>query len=98
MMCELKQQICYSKKSTNADGKKNNKFPKNHFFCLINFFANKYRKTSTLQPWLLNASTIDGEHYSTITMSIKQSRRKNYMREILSDRFVQQGGHKVNFF
>ncbi|CAF1651296.1 unnamed protein product, partial [Adineta ricciae] len=52
------------------------------------------RKTSTVHSWLYNSSIVDGQSHSTITMSIKQSRRKNYMREILSHQLVQQSGHK----
>jgi hypothetical protein len=96
MMCESKQQICYSKKTTNADGKLS-KFTKT-FSYLINFLLNKSRKTSTIQSWLHDASDIDRQSYSTITMSIKQSRRKDYMREILPSGSVQQRGYKVNFF
>ncbi|CAF1323410.1 unnamed protein product [Adineta steineri] len=52
------------------------------------------RKTSTVQSGLLNASNIDSQYNSTITMSNKQNRRQNNMREILSRQFMQQSGHK----
>jgi len=90
-MCETKQQVCYSKKTINAAGENTKLF---FFFFFLNI---KYifRKTTTVQSWLFNASTIDGELDSTSTMSVKQSRRKNNMREILSSQFMQPSGHKV---
>jgi hypothetical protein len=90
-MCETKQQVCYSKKTINAAGKNAGK---KHLFFHINYSL-IYRKTTTVQSWLLNASTIDWQSYSTSTMSFKQSRRQDYMRQILPSQFMQPAGHKV---
>ncbi len=60
----------------------------------LDSFSN--RKTSTVQSWLLNASIVDGQSHSTIPMSIKQSRRKDYLHEILPSQSMQQRGSKVN--
>jgi hypothetical protein len=91
-MCETKQQVCYSKKTTNAAGEN---------FSFINNFTYIYiltfRKTTTVQSWLLNASTINGQSHSTFTMSNKQSRRQNNMREILPGQSMQLSGYKVSF-
>ncbi|CAF4455404.1 unnamed protein product [Rotaria socialis] len=52
------------------------------------------RKTTTVQPWLYNATFVDGQYYSRVTMSIKQSRRKDRLREILPGKLMQQSGYK----
>ncbi|CAF5176637.1 unnamed protein product, partial [Rotaria magnacalcarata] len=52
------------------------------------------RKTTTVQPWLYNATFVDGQYYSRITMPIKQSRRKDRLREILPGKLMQQSGYK----
>lgn len=89
IMCETKQQVCYSKKTTSAAGRKKDLYS----FSIQNILI--YRKTTTVQSRLLNASTIDRQSYSTITMSNKQNRRQDNMREILPGQSMQLSGHKV---
>ena len=45
---------------------------------------------------MLNASTVDREYHTASTVLVKQSRRQDHLREILSNQFVQPAGHKVS--
>jgi len=97
IMCETKQQVCYSKKTTNAAGRSTNS--SSFFFSYIDLVCTFSRKTSTVQSRLLNATFIHNEQYSsTGTMYEQQSRRQNNMREILSNKSMQSPGHKVALF
>lgn len=98
-MCESKQQICYTKRTTNTAGKQLS-FVRS-YLCV----SSGSRKTTTVQSWLFGTTTSggngddddssNGQFHSTITMSVKQSRRKNRLRQILSHVHVQHAGHKV---
>ena len=87
MMCESKQQICYSKKITNDAGEYSQTDTSS--LSMIFFLP---RKTSTVQSGLLSTSINDGQQFS---MSPDQSRRKNHLHEILPGQSMQQRGSKV---